>query len=43
MTEKERLPTIFVQQFTNRFQHKIESILNQQKSPNRKNQEEKKK
>ena len=27
-TEKEKLPTIFVQQFTYRFQHKIENILN---------------
>ena len=26
--EKEKLPTIFVQQFTYRFQHKIENILN---------------
>ena len=27
-TEKEQLPTIFVQQFAHRFQHKIENILN---------------
>ena len=34
-TKKEQLPTIFVQQFTHRFQHKINNILNQQKGPNR--------
>jgi len=33
--EKEQLPTIFVQQFTHKFQHKIENILNKQKGLNR--------
>ena len=33
--EKEQLPTIFVQQFTHKFQHKIENILNKQKDLDR--------
>ena len=41
-TKKEKLLTIFVQQFTNRFQHKIENILNQQKSPDKKKKRKKK-